>query len=198
MSSVNREAPCSFQRGFTLIEVVVVVAVIALLAGLVVPSVLGVSDDAKSSKILATYDAVKKACAQHYAHTSTLASERSNSTATNRHQLSVQQTTTGWKGPYLDHPLTRADNPFGGHIIVWETYNQGGGNAPVGFDLLGSGANTVTGNGQYLMFYNVPQATAQSVNDAMDNGIAGNWMTTGRVEYQANSQRLNLFLMDSN
>ena len=184
------------ERGFTLIEVVVVIAVIALLAGLVVPTVVGVSDDTKASKVLAVYDSIKKACERHYAHTSTTAREFTNSRNNNRHELSITQNTNGWKGPYLDHPLTQADNPFGGHIMVYETFTQGGGNAPRGFDLLGGGTNTASGNGQYVMFYNVPESTAQAVNDALDNGVAGDWMTTGRVRYVSRSRRLNMFLLD--
>jgi len=193
----SSQKPRTENGGFTLIEVVVVVAVIALLAGLVVPTVVGVSDDAKASKIMAVYDATKKACERYYTHTSTTAREYSNSTRGNRHELSLTQTTPNWSGPYLDHPLTTADNPFNGHILVYESFTQGGANAPGGFDLLGSGTNSATGNGQYIMFYNVPQETAKAVNDSLDSGIGGNWMATGRVEYIANRRRLNIFMLDT-
>ncbi|MEM7202065.1 MAG: prepilin-type N-terminal cleavage/methylation domain-containing protein [Planctomycetota bacterium] len=193
----NTTKPCAAHtEGFTLVEVIVVVAVLALLAGLVLPSVSSVTDDTKASKILATVDTLKKACDYHHTHTGALATETTTSTATRRHELSVEQRTAGWKGPYLDHPLSRGDNPFNHHIIVYESFSSGGGNAPVGFDLLGSGTDSATGAGQYVMFYNIPEETAQAINDTLDGGIRGSWQTTGRVEYVSSSKRLNVFLFD--
>lgn len=193
----NRDALRSPHAGFTLIEVVVVVAVIALLAGLVVPSVVGVTDDAKASKILGIYDTLKKACERHYANTGTLAREYTSSTSTGSHELSLTQTTAGWRGPYIDHPLVQADNPFGSHILVYEDFTSGGASAPGGFDLMGTGTDNATGTGQFVMFYSVPQAVAQLVDDTLDNGVGGTWSSSGRVEYDSSNSRLNIYLMDN-
>lgn len=192
--SADRLPPAA--AGFTLIEVIVVVAVLALLAGLILPSVTGVTDDAKAGKVLTVTDTLKKAVDLHYAHTSTLAIESSASTSVAQRELSTAQTTPGWKGPYLDHPVGKSDNPFGGDIVVYDSFTSGGTSAPGGFDLLGSGADTATGAGQYVMIHDVPDATAQAVDSALDRGIAGDWKVTGRVEYDATALRLNIFLLD--
>lgn len=179
-------------RAFTLLEVLIVVVIIGILAALIAPQLSGAADDAKVAKILAVCDAVRVAQQSHYNDTGQLAIEDSNSTNTNQHQLSLPQTTTGWKGPYLDHPLTVADNPFNGRVRVLTTF---AGDAGGGFDLMGTGSDTVTGNGAYIVFYNVPQAAAQVANDIIDTGIGGNWQSTGRVEWTANN-RLIIFLFD--
>lgn len=179
-------------RAFTLLEILIVVVIIGILAALIAPQLSGAADDAKVAKILAVCDAVRAAQQGHYNDTGQLGVEDSNSTNANQHLLSLTQTTTGWKGPYLDHPITVADNPFNGRVRVLNTF---GGDAGGGFDLMGSGTDTVTGAGAYMVFYNVPQAAAQVANDIIDTGIGGTWSSTGRVEWTTNN-RLIIFLFD--
>jgi hypothetical protein len=159
-----------------------------------------VQQDGQASKILAVADTLKKAADKHYADTGRLAVEYSPTAAgayTNAasHQLSMQQTYANWRGPYLDHPLTRADNPFQGAIYVYASLNlsQTGG----GFNLTGGGSNTHTGNGQTAVLYGVPVAVAQRVNDALDKNIPGAWEATGRVEFTAAGGILAIYLMSS-
>jgi len=181
------------RTGFTLVELLIVVLIIVILAAIIAPQLSGAADDAKVAKLLAVTSAVRTAVQGHYNDTGQLARENTNSTATNQHELGLTQTTTNWRGPYLDHPLTVADNPFGGRIDVFENFN---GDAGGGFDLMGSGSDTATGAGAYISFRNVPQSAAQAADSALDNGITGNWQTTGRVEW-TNNQRLVIFLFDT-
>ncbi len=181
--------------GFTLIEVIVVVAVLTLLAGIIVPMVSSVQEDAKVAKILSVVDAVKKACERHYADTGSLATELSNSTASSNHELSITQSTAGWKGPYLDHPLTLADNPFGGTVLLYESFTSGTVK-PTGFDLMAASSDSATGAGQYIQFGSIPESVAKAVDKALDKDLdTSNWKTTGRVEYSGTT--LMIFLLDA-
>ena len=194
-ASAPRSSPSG---GFTLMEVVVVVAILALLAGVVVPVFSSVQQDGQASKILAVADTLKKAVDKHYADTSVLATEYSPTlagayTGAAQHHLSMTQTYANWRGPYLDHPLTRADNPFQDAVYVYQGLNltQTAG----GCNLTGGSTNTHTGNGQTAVFYGVSSAVAQRVNDALDRNIPGGWESTGRVEY--NNNILAIYLMAS-
>jgi len=180
-------------------EVVVVVAILALLAGVVVPVFRSVQQDGQASKILAVVDALKKATEKHFADTGRLAIEYSpttsgGSTGTNQHRLSLPQTYANWRGPYLDHPLTRADNPFGNAVNVYQSLaiSQTGG----GFNLTGGSADTHTGPGQCVVFFGVADAIAQRVDEALDKDIPGDWQSTGRAEFNANGQ-LAIYLLAS-
>jgi Tfp pilus assembly protein PilE len=180
-------------------EVVVVIAVLSLLAGLIVPAFRSVQQDGQAAKILAVVDSLRKACEKHYADTGQYAYEYTPSSATvyadpSAHLLSMTQTYAGWKGPYLDHPLTTADSPFNSTVYVYNTTANWASNG--GFNLTGSAAgDTITGNGQLVVFYAIPEAVAERVNDALDKNIPGDWMVTGRVEY-LNSYYLTVFLMN--
>ena len=162
----HRQSPL---RGFTLTELLIVVVVIGLLAAVVVPNMSSATDDAKAAKIAATVDVLRSAVSMHYTYTGRGAAEYGGPawTQASQHQLSMTQTTPGWKGPYIDHPLSHADNPFGNHVLVYTKFSYG--KAGGGFDLLGSGSDTVTGNGQHVEFYDVPEATAKSVNDMLED-----------------------------
>lgn len=182
--------------GFTLIEVIVVIAVITLLAGVVVPMVSGVSTQGQAAKILSVVDTLKKACARYYADTGLTAIEYSGpsyTTATVRN-LSMAQTTPGWRGPYIDHPLSYSDNPKGTYVHVYNSFTGGSPN-PGGFNLTGGGSDTATGAGNFVRFGGIPESLAQIVDEALDRSIPGDWKATGQVEWASNS--LFVYLLDT-
>ena len=183
----------NMRTGFTLLEILIVVIVIGILAALVIPQVSGAAEDAKVSKILSVVDSLRVAVQTHYADTGTLAREYSNSTDEADRELSVQQTTVNWDGPYLSNPLTDGSNPFGGIVRVYEDFTEGPIH-PVGFDLIGRGTDTAVEEGQYVIFTNVSEVAAESVDKILDQGVGGNWRNTGRVEWQNNAMMI--FLMD--
>lgn len=182
------------EGGFTLLELAITVSIIILLAGLLLPLIGDARRDAEVANIVSTVDALRKACIAHYADTGTYATEASNVAAAASHELSVSQSTTNWGGPYLDHPLTSGDNPFGGDVVVFEAMEAGGANAN-GFLLAGTGSPASTGAGQALTMTNIPEMVAQAVDAAMDQNVAGTWSETGRVEWSATNDTLIVYLI---
>jgi len=187
--------PRLHRAGFTLLEILIVVIVIGILAAIVIPQMSNASESAKVSKVLQIVDGVRTAAQAHYADTSRLAREFSNSSAAAERQLSVRQDSPNWKGPYLTHPLSDGDNPYGGIIRLYDDFTTGPIH-PVGFDLIAQGSDTATGAGQWLMLTQISELIAREVDQAIDRGIGGDWRNTGRVEWQNNT--LMIFLLDIN
>ncbi len=174
------------QDGFTLIELVVTIVIMTLLVGIAVPAIGTLQDDAKVAKILATTEAAKSSCERYYLDTSNYGREHSNSQSASWHRLSEKQTIKGWKGPYMDRPLGRGDNPFGGSVIIYPNFN-GGTHKLYGneFRLTGPSASRRNGNGNFIAFDKIPQKVAEAVNAAMDDGISGDWRRYGRVQWKS-------------
>lgn len=60
-----RKRPTTHQRGFSLIEVMVVVAIIGVLASIILPNVIGSSEQADRQKVIADMVALENALAQY-------------------------------------------------------------------------------------------------------------------------------------
>lgn len=181
-------------RGFSLIEIIVAVSILVVLAGIAIPVIANQVDKAKAAKILNLAETLRGACERYRGDTGQYCREYTRSTANNNHRLSINQAAiNGWDGPYIDHPLTRGDNPYGGHIYIYNNLTgSGGGVRPNGFDLTGGGAVTHMGPGNFVGFRDIPQEVAELVDEALDEGLPGSWDTRGRVEWYNN--RLSLYL----
>jgi general secretion pathway protein G len=99
--------------GFTLVELVVVVAIIALLAGILIPVVTSQIDDAKRSRAMGDMDVIAKAFSTFRTHTGmwpndpTVVVPSAMTTSTPDFVgfpslYANPQALTGWKGPYLN------------------------------------------------------------------------------------------------
>lgn len=99
--------------GFTLVELVVVVAIIALLAGILIPVVTSQIDDARKSRAMGDMDVIAKAFSTFRTHTGmwpndpTVVAVASMTTSTLDFVgfpslYANPQSLTGWKGPYLN------------------------------------------------------------------------------------------------
>ena len=174
-------------QGFTLIELVVTIVIMTLLVGIAVPAIGGLQDDAKVAKILQTAESAKSAAQRYYVDTSKYPYESSWSTNASGHRLSEEQTGIfGWNGPYLDRPLMSGDNPFGGAVVIYPTFN--GGTHTLNnneFRLTGANAPARKGDGSFIAFDKIPEKVAQEVDAALDSGISGDWKLYGRVQWKS-------------
>lgn len=169
--------------GFSLLEIVIALAVIAMIVGVVAMRSGGVINKGKTSRILQLVDTLKKASAQYHADTDQMPWEYAGSAAVNR-KLSGTQTIAGWQGPYLESPLTTAMNPSAGSINMYAAANIQGN---AGFDLDGDATNEVTTSGCTLWMSGISQTDAQAIDTAFDKGLAGNWYDTGRVKWNSSN-----------
>lgn len=201
ISSKNRPS-----EGFTLLELVIVLAVMTILAGVLLPVVKQILDSAKVSKVVALVDTLTNACKRYYKDTKTFATEKGNSSALSAHTLAFYPgdgKVDGWNGPYLDGPVMNSAIPFdGATIYLLPTVTSP--NAGTGYHLAGDPGPTsyVPDGGQEIVLANIPLKWARKIDEAFDGkGIAGggNAWQTGRVNYKDNSTEpttVSIFVFD--
>lgn len=113
------------QRGFTLIEIIGVMAVIAIIAAMATPRIFDAIEDAKITSLLQQVKTLKGSIAEYYSDTGTWPRHTPSHANNGRHNLMLNEDTAGnaipgWDGPYLEQELT---NPFieGGYVDVLQT-----------------------------------------------------------------------------
>ena len=173
--------------GFTLLEMIIAVGIVVLMAGIIAPSVTGLIGDARIDRLLATRKILTDAAIDYYADTADLAREDSRADAANgshngvqSRRLSLDQGIAGWDGPYVDHLIGRADNPWGGHVAIHP--DDTAWLPAQGFDFDGDGSNEVTGPDLVVFYAEVTTAIAQEIDGRLDAAVAGGWQTTGQVQ----------------
>ncbi len=119
-------------RGFTLIEIMVVIAVIAVLAGLVAPMVFRNVGDAKVSAAKAQMDLFALALDQYRLDNDYYPSTSQGLEAL-RAQPAGDPSAQNWRGPYLRKPVPL--DPWG-HAYV---FISPGASNPTGYDLMSYG-----------------------------------------------------------
>ena len=103
-------------HGFTLVEMIGVMAVIAILAAVAAPRVFSAIEDAKVSKLVQQVQNIKTAASKYYADTGRYPIMHTTQTNHYYHSLMYQDSlntananTPGWNGPYLEvepeHPI---------------------------------------------------------------------------------------------
>ena len=120
-------------RGFTLVEILLVVVIIGILAALVIPKIAGTSERARTTAAQADINGgIKSALGQY---------EVDNGFFPRSLQDLLQQPSNvkSWRGPYLDKlPLDPWQNPY--------IYAYPGKHNPNGFDLSSAGPDGKPGN----------------------------------------------------
>lgn len=187
-----------------IIQGVIASSVFIIVAVVATPAMDEIVEDGKSLKVLRLYERLSIACTQHHQDTGKLASEFSSSSESDRrnlkmyHQLSLNQLYAGWQGPYIQTPISQADNPFGGKV---ELHNNLSTYPALGFEL--SDGTLAHEEGQYIVMTGIPAEVARRLERHLDavpedsESLPENWRTTGRVEYTKDDQgTLSLFILN--
>ena len=93
------------KKGFTLVELLIVIAVIAILATIVTPTAFKALDKSKVSTVEADYKAIKTATLNFHADTGKWPTDSLDFTT-------KPSGVSGWNGPYIDH--WPSQTPWGG------------------------------------------------------------------------------------
>ena len=100
------------QKGFTLMEMIGVMAVIAILAAVATPKIFEAIEDGKVSAYIAEANQLKLAAARYYKDTGTWPRHIPSHSDSRYHDLMVNDSDgngtaiNGWNGPYLEKELT--------------------------------------------------------------------------------------------
>jgi len=100
------------RRGFTLVELVVVMAIILILAAILLPIVANRIEDARISRLAAEYRTIKTAVTMYYADTALLPQNFLD-------LYNPSSKPEGWRGPYLD----KAPQKKGGSYFLYSPFN---------------------------------------------------------------------------
>jgi len=179
-------------RGFSLLELAVVLGVIGLLVGLLVPGVTGSLREGRAARIVDLYGKLARASQAYFTDTERLPIElgTAGDPSPSAHHLCFAQNFAGWNGPYLEAPLTPATARGGRVLLLDRTDSALYATGP--FDLLGDG-NLTAGRASVLLLSAIEEGLAKRVDSALDRGLPGPWESTGRVKYGAGELQILVF-----
>jgi general secretion pathway protein G len=122
-------------RAFTLVEIMLVVAIIGILAALVIPKIAGKSEQARETATMADIrGGIKSALDQYNVDMGTYPSGLQD-------LLSAPRNARNWHGPYFDPPTIPTD-PWGNPYL----YAFPGKHNPTGYDLWSAGPDGKSGD----------------------------------------------------
>ena len=172
--------------GFTLMEIIGVLAVIAIIASVATPQIFQAIEDAKVSAVLQKANELKLATARFYKDTGRLPIHYptySPDTHPYYKQLMMNSINgnkdpiPGWNGPYLEAELV---NPVTANAHTHVSYSS---SITHSCDLLGDGETD--GNFVHFRIDGVSDSIAKKVSEAMDKDGSkpdDAWKTMGRVK----------------
>lgn len=174
----------AMKRAFTLVELMVVIAIVGLLASVLTPQVGGLIDRGKAAKIVSSVRNLESAELSHYDDTGYFATEWDyyESPGASYHALSMSQSYTGWRGPYISRPWNYQDNVINrdtdiGALSQCQTFCW----SAASFDLDRNGT-AETSTGALVGYSGIPQSIAERVDGILD-GPGGTWNTQGKAEW---------------
>jgi general secretion pathway protein G len=122
-------------RAFTLVEIMLVVAIIGILAALVIPKIAGKSEQARETAAMADIrGGIKSALDQYNVDMGTYPNSLQD-------LLSAPRNAHNWHGPYFDPPVIPSD-PWGNPYL----YAYPGKHNPTGYDLWSAGPDGKSGD----------------------------------------------------
>lgn len=187
MRPLDRRPPTHGASGAWLLEVALAFAVVAGLVGIVAGTLKSRATDERSPQVVQLVEGLRRACARYRIDTCGYATELTSHAAL-PHELSADPGVAGWRGPYIETPLSSAQNPWGGRIDLYDEVRTNGWLD--GFDVDGDGGLDALGAANMLVLESVPAPGASAVDAALERGVPGEWMKSGRVRYDALEQRL--------
>jgi prepilin-type N-terminal cleavage/methylation domain-containing protein len=186
------------QQGFTLMEMIGVMAVIAILAAVASPKIFEAIEDAKVSAYIQEANSLKVAAAQHYKDTGRWPRHIPSHANSRYHDLLVNDSDgngtaqKGWNGPYLEKEMT--------HQLVDGEYQdlQYTNDSNWNCDIDGDGNR----DGSFLVYRTdqVSDELAKKISDIIDGdgdvtSGDGSWEKAGRVKrYGTNSDHAHILL----
>lgn len=183
--------PSLRSRGFTLIEMIGVLAVIAILAALLVPKIFEAINNARVNNAAVSYNTAKTALADHYAKFGTLLSSNGVPIVAGQNQSTNLDKVLVAEG-FMDKPfIVKIGDGLQNRVEVVPAVTAAtavdGNNAA--FDLDGSGVAANDAAGSVVVWgviYGVAAGDAKDLNDRIDGATLG--VTTGddlkgRVKY---------------
>jgi type II secretory pathway pseudopilin PulG len=169
---------------FTLIEMIGVLAVIAILVALLIPKVFSTINDARINSTILGIQTIKSASADHYGKYGNIASLF----GTNNLAIPIQDYCTN-----VLLPETLIEKTFSSKLGTNAVINVVAGNPTVGgsggYTLDGSGANTTSNATAVIqaVIYGVAAQDAKDLNDRLDGPALGTPLgatdAQGRVQY---------------
>jgi|KBSSwiStaDraftv2_1062776.scaffolds.fasta_scaffold543703_2 prepilin-type N-terminal cleavage/methylation domain-containing protein len=181
----------SRSRGFTLIEMIGVLAVIAILAALLVPKIFEAINNARVNNAAVSYNTAKTAIADHYAKFGTMLSSNGVPIVAGQNQSTNMDKVLVAEG-FMDKPfIVKIGDGIQNRVEVVPAVTAGtavdAGNTA--FDLDGSGAAVNDAPGSVVVWaviYGVTEGDAKDLNDRIDGatlGAATGADLKGRVKY---------------
>lgn len=153
------------RKGFTLVELVVVIAIIAILAAVIAPNAFKSIEKARISATASHLNAMKTATMQYYTDVSVW--PPNGTTTANNELLTNVQSYSTWDGPYIDKWPAAGQWP--GSVYNLRNAADQNWDATAGGDLA-----------RYIELTSVPIAAARKLDIAMD-GVQN--ATSGAVRY---------------
>src|SRR5262245_53282884 len=174
---------------FTLIEMIGVLAVIAILASLLIPKIFEAINNARINNALISYNTVKTACMDHYAKYGGT-DRTTNGAAMSAQQLGNYDLALLSEG-FLDKPfLVKVGTNSYVHVTNSASYFL-------------DGSNNATAGATYIVeaiINGVPAGDAKDINDRLDGDtgafavVLGTNDTTGRVKWDATLQQIDIYI----
>lgn len=175
------------KRSFTLIELMVVIAIIGVLGTMVAPAVGESINKARVAKVVALAHTLETACDAYFMDTGSYPLDYGGWPGYSA-LLVYQNLSTNpggvatWSGPYIKKPLQTSDNAFypagNSGVLVYNSLTYAGN-----FDLNGDGIADRSGTGNFLFIPAGSENNARRIDAIFDAGITGDWKVTGRVKY---------------